>query len=148
VHIPSLDAVLPTGSVVTEVVPRSGGTRNTVHEVRRAGAEPLIVKRYADEWRWKQAKEIHVYALLAEHGVPGAPRVVRTAPGCTAMTLVPGTSLSESPVTHVPAAYRRMGELLAALHRIPMPAFGYLTTEIVDPRPDNALYLPRSSPAT
>ena len=63
--------------VVTEVVPRTGGTLSTVHEVRLAGADPLIVKRYADEWRWKQAKEVHVYALLAEHGVGPAPRVVR-----------------------------------------------------------------------
>jgi aminoglycoside phosphotransferase (APT) family kinase protein len=143
VHNRSLDAVLPPGSVVTEVVPRGGGMLSTVHEVRLAGAGPLIVKQYADEWRWKQAKEVHVYALLAEHGVPGAPRVVRTDPGrgITVLTLVPGTPLSESPAADVPSAYRRMGELLAVLHRIPIPAFGYLTTEILDPRPENTGYM-------
>jgi len=131
---PSLAAVLPPDAVVTEVVPRSGGQLSTVHEVRLAGADPLIVKRYADEWRWKQAKEVHVYALLAEHGVGPAPRVVRVDPeqAVTVLTLVPGRPLSE--VTLDPAAlrgaYRRMGELLAALHRIAQPAFGYLTTEI------------------
>lgn len=143
--IPSLEAVLPAGSVVTDVLPRTGGTLSTVHEVRRAGAEPLIVKQYRPEWRWKQAKEVHVYALLAEHGVGPAPRVVHADHdrGVTVLTLVPGTPLSGAALDPavVCAAYRRMGELLAALHRITMPAFGYLTTEILDPAPDNATYL-------
>jgi len=60
--------------------------------------------------------------------------------GVTVLTLVPGAPLAEAGLAPaaVVAAYRRMGELLAAWHRIAMPAFGYLTTGLVDPRPDNA----------
>jgi hypothetical protein len=47
---PSLEAVLPDGAVVTDVVPRGGG-RSTVHEVRLASGNPVIVKRYPDQWR-------------------------------------------------------------------------------------------------
>ena len=144
---PSLAAVLGPDVVVTSVVPRTGGQLSTVHEVRLAGADPLIVKQYADEWRWKQAKEVHVYSVLAEHGVGPAPRVVHVdvERAATVLTLVPGRPLSE--VTLGPdashAAYRRMGEILAALHRVPQPAYGYLTTEILDPEPDNPAYMSR-----
>jgi aminoglycoside phosphotransferase (APT) family kinase protein len=143
VPISSLHSLLPAGSVVTAVVPRGGGSRGTVHEVRRAGAEPLVVKEYAAGWRWAQAKEAHVYALLAEHGVGPAPRVVHAdlERGVTVLTLVPGRPLSAAGPEVALGAYRRMGELLAAWHRIPMPAFGYLTTEIADPWPDNAAFL-------
>lgn len=113
-------------------------------EVRLAGSAPLIVKQYADEWRWKQAKEVYVYGLLESHGVSSAPQVVHADVdrAVTVLTLVPGVPLSSASLSQaVVAAYRRMGELLAALHRIEMPAFGYLTTSIVDPCPDNPTYL-------
>ena len=89
---PSLAAVLGPDVVVTSVVPRTGGQLSTVHEVRLADAEPLIVKQYADEWCWKQAKEVHVYSVLAEHNVGPAPRVVHVdlERAATVLTLVPG----------------------------------------------------------
>jgi hygromycin-B 7''-O-kinase len=71
---PALAAVLPEGAVVTAVVPRTGGEPSTVHEVRFADAAPLVVKQYAQRWRWKQAEEVHVYRLLAEHGFGSVPR--------------------------------------------------------------------------
>jgi aminoglycoside phosphotransferase (APT) family kinase protein len=43
----------------------------------------------------------------------------------------------------VRAAYRRMGEFLAALHRIGMPGYGYITTEVLDPVADNATHMRR-----
>ncbi|HEX3731772.1 MAG TPA: phosphotransferase [Mycobacteriales bacterium] len=68
-------------------------------------AEPddaLIVKVYANKWRWKQAKEVHVYRLLAQHNVGPAPAILRveSAGGLlehafTVMTLLPGQPLSE-----------------------------------------------------
>ena len=87
---PSLAAVLGPDVVVTSVVPRTGGQLSTVHEVRLADAEPLIVKQYADEWCWKQAKEVHVYSVLAEHNVGPAPRVVHVdlERAATVLTLV------------------------------------------------------------
>jgi hygromycin-B 7''-O-kinase len=55
---------------VTEVITRTGGQLSTVLEVRCAvPVDPVIVKIYAEQWRWKRDKEAHVYRLLAEHRV-------------------------------------------------------------------------------
>ncbi|WP_199510711.1 phosphotransferase family protein [Nucisporomicrobium flavum] len=142
---PPFAEILPSGSVVTEVVPRSGGSLHTVHEVRRAGADPLIVKQYADRWRAQQRKEVHVYRLAA--GVAGVPQVVHADDerATTVLTLIRGKPMWEHELepAAVRAAYRRMGEFLAALHRISLPAYGHLTTEIVDPVADNVTYVRR-----
>jgi Ser/Thr protein kinase RdoA (MazF antagonist) len=139
--------VLPAGSVVTEVVPRTGGHRSTVLEVRLAGADPLVVKRYADGWQWAQAKEVHVYGLLENAGVGPAPRVVTVdrERAITVLTTVPGTPLSQAALAPeaVAAAYHCIGRFQAALHRIAMPAFGYVTTGIVEPVADNPTYMRR-----
>lgn len=116
-----------------------------VHITERVPGEPLIRKRYADEWRWKQAKEVHVYSLLA--GVPGAPTVVDVdyEAGVTVMTLVPGTPLSEAavpPECHRDV-YRQVGELLRTMHQLTQPGYGYVTTEVVDPEPHNTAYMTR-----
>lgn len=145
--VSSVADLLPAGRVPTEIVPRSGGRLSAVHEVRFADAEPLIVKRYARRWRWKQAKEIHVYGLLEAFRVRAVPRVVNADHGraITVLTLVPGLPMFEAGLTASAqrAAYRRIGELLAVLHRITMRVYGYLVTEIVDPLPDNAAYMRR-----
>jgi tRNA A-37 threonylcarbamoyl transferase component Bud32 len=93
----------------------------------------LVVKRYAGESRWKQAKEVHVYSLLTD--VPGVPTVVDvdTSHGVTVMTRVPGEPLSAQPAAATWDVYRQIGALLAAVHEITQPAFGYLTTELLDP---------------
>jgi hygromycin-B 7''-O-kinase len=142
-----LNHLLPEGSVVTAIVPRTGGQVSTVFEVRRAGGDPLIVKRYAEQSRWKQAKEEHVYRLLAERGIGPVPRVVHAdrERGATVLTLLPGTPMSEArmPEDSARSAYRRMGGFLADIHQIAMPAYGYLTTEVTDPLPDNTAYMQR-----
>lgn len=146
VPIPPVADVLPDGCVVTEIVPRTGGSLNTVYEVRLAGADPLIVKRYSDESPWKQSKEVHVYGLMA--GVGAVPRVVRVdyERAMTVLTMLPGKPMweRESEPGTDRAAYRRMGEFLAAVHRIRLPAYGYLTTEILDPLADNASNMRRN----
>jgi hygromycin-B 7''-O-kinase len=137
--------LVPDGSVVTEIVPRAGGALSSVWEVRLADAAPIVVKHYADRWRWKQAKEVHVYSLLA--GVPGLPSVVHvdSERAVTVLTLVEGTPLSATPLS--PAAQRdvfvQVGVLARAIHAIRMPAFGYVTSTVVDPEPDNAAYMTR-----
>ncbi|MDR7275513.1 phosphotransferase family protein [Catenuloplanes atrovinosus] len=140
--LPSFDAVLPDGCVVTEVVTRGGGSLHTVYEVRLAGAEPLIVKRYSEGWRWKQAKEIHVYTLMA--GIPGVPRVVGAdhERAMTALTMLPGRPKWDR-MPDDASAYRRMGEFQAALHRIRMPAYGYIVTGILEPVADNLTFMRR-----
>ncbi|MEU4163353.1 aminoglycoside phosphotransferase family protein [Actinoplanes sp. NPDC026670] len=143
--VPPLDGVLPGGSVVIEVVPRTGGSLHSVFEVRLAGAEPLIVKRYTDDWRTKQAKELYVYRLIAEAGP--VPRVVGVdlPRAMTAFTMVPGKPMWERPSSPATdrAAYLRIGRFLAALHRIRLPGFGDLATGVVDPEGDNTTYMRR-----
>lgn len=103
----------------------------------------LVVKRYTGESWWKQAKEAHVYALLAD--VPGVPSVVDldTEHGVTVMTRVPGSPLAFAPEAEMYDLYRQLGALQAAMHRVTQPAFGYLTTEVLDPVPTNTAYLTR-----
>jgi hygromycin-B 7''-O-kinase len=145
--------VLP-GRRVASCVQRTGGQLSQVCEVRFSdGTDPLIIKIYAEAWRWKQAKETHVYQLLDQHRVGPLPRILHTAaaPGqlgghrYTVMTLLPGQPLSavSARLTEgdLYSLYRQIGASLAALHRIGQPAFGYLTTAILDPKPTNTDYM-------
>lgn len=147
VPLPSLADVLPKGSTITAVVPRTGGGLSVVHEVHLAGAAPVIVKQYTEKWRWKQAKEVYVYRLLAEHGIGPLPRVahVDAERATTVMTMLPGRPMSETAMRPdaLRTAYCRMGELLAAIHQITLPAYGYVTSKIIDPMPDNTTYMQR-----
>ncbi|WP_433796222.1 phosphotransferase family protein [Actinoplanes sp. CA-252034] len=137
--------MIPDGFEVVDVVERTGGSLHTVHEIRLADGERLIVKRYASDDRSAQAKEVYVYGLMA--GVAQVPRIVHVdrETRTTVLTLLPGKPMWErapDPAA-VRAAYRRIGEFQAALHRIRLPAYGSLTTEIVDPVADNTTYVRR-----
>jgi len=103
----------------------------------------VVVKRYTGESRWKQAKELHVYSLMAD--VPGVPSIVEVDRSCgvTVMTRVPGTPLASAPVEAMGDLYRQLGSLQAAMHRVGQPAYGYLTTEVLDPAPTNTAYMTR-----
>lgn len=139
---------------VSEVVRRTGGEVSAVYEIRGAGGvRPLIVKVYAPDWRPKLIKEVYVYRLMARHGIRQIPRVLHASPAGTpalpwahtVMTMLPGRPLAEvrDDLTgpDLAGAYRRMGELLAAVHRITQPQWGYLTTRVVDARPTNTAYM-------
>jgi aminoglycoside phosphotransferase (APT) family kinase protein len=146
--------VVQPGYSVTDVVPRTGGEVSTVYEVRGAGsARPLIVKIYASEWRPKLVKEVYVYRLLARHGVRYIPRVLHAAPfgvpalpfAYAVMTRLDGQPLSEVcddlTGTDLAGVYRQMGQLLAAVHRVPQDHWGYVTTRVVDVRQTNTAYM-------
>jgi aminoglycoside phosphotransferase (APT) family kinase protein len=140
-----LDLVRRIVPSAVSVLPRTGGQQNTVYEVHRPEPEPpLIVKVYASESRWWQAKEVHVYRMLADHGVGPAPRVldVRTD-GLTLMTLLPGRMLSEVDDVDTRRIYRQLGRIMAEMHSITQDAYGYLTTRILDPEPTNSAYMTR-----
>lgn len=139
---------------VADVVRRTGGEVGTVYEIRGAnGVAPLIVKVYAPPWRSKLVKEVYVYRLLARHGIRHIPKVLHASPFGTpalpwahsVLTVLPGRPLAEvrDDLTGPVAAgvYRRMGELLAAVHRITQPCWGYVTTRVVDARPTNTAYM-------
>ncbi|MFR0357705.1 phosphotransferase family protein [Streptomyces sediminimaris] len=149
-----LRPVLPAASV-GEIVPRSGGELSTIFEIRFVGtAEPVVIKVYEDRWRWKQEKETYVYRLLQQHGVGPVPAVLHQAGAdnalgrCyTVMTMLRGRPLSA--VSHaldrasLREVYRQIGGCMAAVHRIPQGAYGYLTTRVVDAQPTNAAYMTR-----
>jgi len=155
----AIEPVVP-GFRITEVVARGGGEVNSVYEVRGAGTDrPLIVKVYPERWgsalRWrsKLAKEVHVYQLLARHGIAEIPRVLRHEPAgvpelpsafavLTSLDGEPlaaaGDRLTDRDIDHV---YQHMGRLLAAVHRITADRWGYLTTRLVDVQPSNTAYM-------
>ncbi|WP_328331985.1 aminoglycoside phosphotransferase family protein [Kribbella sp. NBC_00382] len=134
------------GSSIDEVVERSGGQLSKVFEVRRTAAEPVIMKIYEPEWAWKQAKEVHVYGLLREHLKAAVPSVLHAEPGepaFTVLTKIDGVPLSEAEPPDWKAVYVQLGELLKRIHRIPQPAYGYLTDEVLEPLPSNDAYMRR-----
>ncbi|MBE1874875.1 phosphotransferase family protein [Myceligenerans pegani] len=146
-----LRSVLPGNAVLTGVVPRGGGALSAVHEVRQADGPTLVVKRYADQWRWKQEKEVYVLGLL-NGSRPFADRIrvpevvhVDAERAVTVMTLLPGRPLSHVSLdgTAERAVLAEVGALTRALHTIRQPAFGYLTTRVLDPLPTNHAYMAR-----
>jgi aminoglycoside phosphotransferase (APT) family kinase protein len=143
VDIAAMVAQACPGSEITEVVRRTGGQLSTVYEVRRTAADPLIVKVYAPEWEWKQAKEVHVYELMARQLDGRIPRVVHVGASFTILTKLEGVPLSQLEPPDWRAMYVQLGQLLAAIHRLPQPAYGYLTDEILEPLPDNTQYMRR-----
>jgi aminoglycoside phosphotransferase (APT) family kinase protein len=131
------------GSEIENVVRRTGGQLSTVFEVRRTAGEPLIVKVYEPEWAWKQAKEVHVYGLLSAELGDAVPHVIHTGDRFTVLSKLDGVPLSETDPPDWRATYEQLGQLLAGIHRIGQPAYGYLTDEILDPLPDNTQYMRR-----
>ncbi|MFB7677656.1 phosphotransferase family protein [Kitasatospora purpeofusca] len=149
---PLLREVFPEAEVV-EVLPRTGGQLSTVYELRCTDpAHSAILKVYAPEWAWKQAKEVHVYRLLAGLDTLPVPRVLHHTPdgapggrAVTILSLLSGLPLSEASkdldASQIPSYYRQMGAALATIHQIGQDAYGYVTDRILDPRPDNGTYM-------
>ncbi len=128
---------------------------NSPHREGEGGSEfpPLIVKVYAPRWRPKLIKEIYVYRLLSRHGIRSIPRVLQAEPfgipvlplAYAVMTRLPGRPLAQVrdglASDDRDAVYHRMGQLLAEVHRITQDHWGYVTTRVVDARPDNTAYM-------
>ncbi|NUR98043.1 MAG: aminoglycoside phosphotransferase family protein [Kribbellaceae bacterium] len=121
---------------------RTGGQLSTVYEVATAD-DPVIVKVYAPEWRWKQAKEVHVYGML-EPVVGGyVPQVLYVGEGVTILSKLDGVPLSQAAPADWRTTYAQLGELLRRIHSVSQPEYGYLTDRILDPLPDNDQYMRR-----
>jgi hygromycin-B 7''-O-kinase len=133
------DALHTTAGTTTE---RTGGQLSTVYEVQTADG-PVIVKAYAPEWRWKQAKEVHVYGMLEPEVGGHVPKVLHVGDGVTILSKLDGVPLSQVEPTDWRTTYAQLGELLQRIHRIGQPEYGYLTDRILDPLPDNDQYMRR-----
>jgi hygromycin-B 7''-O-kinase len=126
------------------VVRRTDGQLSSVYEVHGHG-QAVIVKVYSEDWRWKQAKEAHVYGLLARHGVGPVPAIFDVLPvvAGTVMAKLPGRPLAEVPEAQTYDVYRQLGAILARIHSITQTSYGYLTTRVLDPVPTNTEYMTR-----
>jgi hygromycin-B 7''-O-kinase len=142
-------------SKVKEVVLLLGGQISTVYEVRCAQPDQsLIVKFYSEKWHWKQAKEVHVFQLLAQHNAGPVPLILRAEPagdllGCpfTVMTRLEGQPLAAVSAqlddVQLHGIYRQLGKILGRIHSIGQEAYGFLTTAILEPEPTNSAYMTR-----
>jgi aminoglycoside phosphotransferase (APT) family kinase protein len=140
---------------VSGVTRRSGGELNDVYEIGLAGLpESVIVKVYADQWRWKLAKEVSVYRELIRQRISHVPAILHAesdgidgGPAFLLMTTLPGEPLSEVGADldegSREGVHRQMGATLAAIHQVAKDAYGYLTTRILEPEPDNTAYMTR-----
>ncbi|MEU8223737.1 aminoglycoside phosphotransferase family protein [Kribbella sp. NPDC048915] len=128
------------GLQVDEVVERTGGQLSSVYEVRTS-ADPVIVKVYAPDWRWKQAKEVHVYAMLQPVVGDSIPRVLHVSDGVTMLSKIDGVPLSQAEPPDWRALYAQLGALVRKVHQIAQPAYGYLIDRILEPLPDNDQYM-------
>ncbi|GAB3815379.1 hypothetical protein GCM10028799_16570 [Kribbella italica] len=136
------------GWEIAEVLSRSGGQLSAVFEVRGADGGVVIVKVYDPEWAWKQGKEVHVYGVLKPELGELVPSVVHVEPegerfAFTVLSKVDGVPLSEVDGADYRRIYEQAGELLRRIHRIPQPAYGYLTDRVLEPVATNALYMAR-----
>ena len=146
--------VFPDAEVV-EVVPRTGGRSSEVYQVRcEDPGHGVVLKVYAPEWTWKQAKEVHVYGMLAGLGSLPVPSVLHHTEAAgpegravTVLSLLEGRPLSEAAEeldgTWIASFYREMGSVLATMHQLGQEAYGYLTDRVLEPSVDNGSYMRR-----
>jgi hygromycin-B 7''-O-kinase len=142
---------------VVSVTRRTGGELNSVYEIGLADLpESVIVKVYAEQWRWKLAKEVSVYKELIRQRVSHVPAILHAeadgidgGPAFLIMTTLPGEPFSEVgadlDAESRAGVHRQMGATLAAIHQVAKDAYGYLTTRILEPEPepDNTAYMTR-----
>ena len=143
--------MLPGSGQIAEVERFAEGSVSGAYRVSFAGAaeEPVVVKLPSPKYPWLAAKEVYGYRLLAEHGISAIPEVLAFQESaallggspCMVLTLLPGQPLSdvseELAEDKLFEVYRQAGALLASIHGIEMEAYGYMTTKILDPKPDN-----------
>jgi aminoglycoside phosphotransferase (APT) family kinase protein len=123
----ALEALAPSpgGHGVSCVGMREGGSP---WRIERNGAPVAVLKVVPAGPGAALATEVAALELAGAHGLP-VPRVLAAdvagtvAPGCAAVVtaVLPGTSRVPS-APPSPERFRRLGELAAAIHRVPAPA--------------------------
>lgn len=147
--------LLPGAGPVAEVRDLEGGSISPVQQV--CFADPttpdVVLKLGLRQEQWTVRKEARCYERLAAHGIGPIPDVLASADSmdlleggsCLVMSLVPGTTLAQVAADLTPAqmrdVYEQLGALLARIHAIPMSAFGFMSTDVLDPLPDNLTHM-------
>ena len=149
-----VDQVVSDGTVTT-VSRLYGGEIAAIHEIAFASPahQPLVLKVYPDDLRWKMQKEVTVIGLVQGRLSVPAPDILladdskRLLPlNFILMTKLDGSRLGqlEKDLTseQLASAYAQIGQLLREFHRVPMEAFGYIgPTGIWTAHPSNHDYL-------
>ena len=126
-----------------------GSTDVYAIHVAGAGANPFVLKVYADEPAWLPAKEQLVAGWLAALSPP-VPQwlLLDSSRKILPLRFALMTSLPGRPLRHwfddadIASAYRQMGELLRRIHAIPMAGYGYIVGDgIQNARATNTAYM-------
>jgi len=137
------------GAEVVGVEKMVGGQVTGAYEVLCADpSQNPVVKISAPNGGAWLAKEVGVYRLLRRHGVTKLPKLLGGAGADSAigrpylvMSKLPGVALErlspELSDADLRSVYRQMGELVAQFHAIEQDAYGFRSTEILDPRQTN-----------
>lgn len=150
--------LLPEYGPVAQVRDLEGGSVSSAQRVSFADpARPdVVLKLGLGEEKWTVYKEVHAHGLLAAHGIGPVPQVLAGAKStdlldggsCLVMSLLPGSTLATVGADLTPAqmrdVYEQLGTLLARIHAVTMPAYGYIAGEILRPAPDNPSHMARS----
>jgi Ser/Thr protein kinase RdoA (MazF antagonist) len=114
------------------------------------GADPIVLKIYADEPAWAPAKEALVAGWIGDRVGAAVPRWLRIDEQrillplrFALMTWLPGDPVRELMTAHdVEPIYRQMGAMLRRIHGIALPAYGHIGADgIVAPEPTNDAYM-------
>ena len=116
-----------------------GGEIAAVHEITFAdpARQPLVLKVYSDELRWKMHKEVTVTGLIENRLNVPSPRILFADDSKKLLELnfilmgkLEGSMLGQLEKTlaseQLRDAYAQIGRLLREFHRISMEAFGYI----------------------
>ncbi|MFL5791076.1 MAG: phosphotransferase family protein [Actinomycetota bacterium] len=142
------------GFAAVDVTSLGGGDNSAAFEVRSDDGRSVVIKTYADELHWKMQKELFAYELLeaTRPAVPlahilGADDSKRLFDrNYLVMTKLEGTLLvsvlDRLDPEDLDTIDGEIGAALAAMHRVELPAFGYLGQDgIGEPFATNADYM-------
>lgn len=112
------------GATVASMRPLAGGCIGAVYAVCLADGREIVAKHAPGGGGTLDIEAAMLEALHARSGLP-VPRVLHAAPGLLAMEMLPGASQFS------PRAEEHAAELLAALHGVRGPAFGFETDTLI-----------------
>lgn len=149
--------LLPGRGPVSDVSRFAEGSVTGAYRIGFVGADcaPVVLKIYESDGLWLAAKEARALRFLTEQGIDISPRVLafsRSARAlgerpCVVSSLRPGRTLTELDGELSGAQWRdvygQVGQVLARLHAIPAPGYGYVNGQIRDPLPDNRAHMER-----
>src|SRR3989338_4665100 len=132
--IRALSPHLGTSDTIT-LTPFSHGHINTLWEVK-SGTKTMLLRAFNEPWKAK--KKEYVYRLIKSHTDIPVPDILvvddslEHAPfAFSLMSKMPGMTIDKVPDAH--SLFRDAGKMLAQLHTITFPSFGWIIAEEISP---------------